>query len=223
MLLISALFAYARGLVHEVLALAAWIGAAFATLYGFSFLQPYALNLTTIDILADFGAGVVIFVVSLVLLSMLTRRISKKVKDSALNAVDRSLGFLFGLLRGALIVCVGYIGLELVYPKDDQPEMVRQARALELVEPGAEMLTSLIPENLSAVGTPFGGDGKEDDGKEDAEKDKGKRRVVQDLLAPKPKSGENSNAGGTDGGADAGYGQKERQQMERLHDSLQNR
>lgn len=217
-LLISALLAYARGLVHEVLSLAAWIGATFATLYGFPFLQPHARKLTTIDILADFSAGVVIFVVSLVLLSMLTRRISKKVKDSALNAVDRSLGFLFGLLRGALIVCVAYIGLELVYPKDDQPEMVRQARALELVEPGAKMLTSLIPENLSAVGTPFG-----DDGKKDAEKDQGSRRVVQDLLAPKPKSGENSNAGGTDGGADAGYGQKERQQMERLHDSLQNR
>ena len=192
-----------------MLALAAWIGATFATLYGFPFLQPHARKLTTIDILADFGAGVVIFVVSLVVLSMLTRRISKKVKDSGLNAVDRSLGFLFGLLRGALVVCIAYIGLELVYPKDDQPEMVRQARALELVQPGAEILTSLIPENLAAVGTPFG-----DDGKEDAGKDPGSRRVVQDLLAPKPKSGENS---------DAGYGQKERQQMERLHDSLQNR
>ncbi len=221
-LLISALLAYVRGLVHEVLSLAAWIGAAFATLYGFPFLQPHARKLTTIDILADFGAGVVIFVVSLVLLSMLTRRISKKVRTSALNAVDRSLGFLFGLARGALVVCIAYIGLELVYPKDDQPEMVRQARALELVEPGAEMLTSLIPENLSGLGAPFGSAGKEDPGK-DKGKDEGNRRVVQDLLAPKPKSGENSNAGGTDGGADAGYGQKERQQMERLHDSLQNR
>ncbi len=217
-LLISALLAYVRGLVHEVLSLAAWIGAIFTTLYGFPFLQPHARKLTTIDILADFGAGVVIFVVALVLLSMLTRRISKKVKDSALSVVDRSLGFLFGLLRGALIVCIAYIGLGLVYPKDDQPEMVRQARALELVEPGAEILTSLIPENFPAVGTPFG-----DDGKEDAGKDKGTRRVVQDLLAPKPKSGENSNAGGTDGGAGVGYGQKKRQEMDRLHDSLQNR
>ena len=52
-LLISALLAYARGLVHEVLALAAWIGAIFATLYGFPFLQPYARKLTTIDIVAD--------------------------------------------------------------------------------------------------------------------------------------------------------------------------
>ncbi len=219
-LLISALLAYARGLVHEVLALAAWIGAIFATLYGFPFLQPHARKLTTIDIVADFGAGVVIFVISLVLLSMLTRRISKKVRTSALNAVDRSLGFLFGLARGAVVVCIAYIGLELVYPKDDQPQMVRQARALELVEPGAEILTSLIPENLSAVGTPFGGDGKEDAG---AGKDPGSRRVVQDLLAPKPKSGENGATGGTTGGADAGYGKKERRQMERLHDSLQKR
>lgn len=217
-LLISALLAYVRGLVHEVLSLAAWIGAIFATLYGFPYLQPHTRKLTTIDTIADFGAGVVIFVVSLVLLSLLTRRISKKVKDSALNVVDRPLGFLFGLLRGALIVCIAYIGLELVYSKDDQPEMVRQARALDLVEPGAKILTSLIPESFLTVGAPFGDDRKEDTGK-----DQGTRRVVQDLLAPKPKSGENSNAGGTNGSADVGYGQKKRQEMDRLHDSIQNR
>ncbi len=70
------------------------------------------------DIVADFGTGIVIFVLSLVILSLMSRRISKKVKESPLNAVDRSLGFLFGLLRGALIVCIAYIGLGMFYPQD---------------------------------------------------------------------------------------------------------
>ncbi len=208
LLLISAILAYMRGLVHEVLSVAAWIGAIFATIYGFPYLKPYARERIDIEIVADFGAGVVIFVVALVLLSLVTRSISKTVKESALNAVDRSLGFLFGLLRGALIAVVAYIGLGMVYPEDDQPEWVLEARSMELIRPGAQMLTALIPENFS-----FG-----DDEKEAGEKDKkprNKRKVVQDLIAPKPK--------GTNGDDVVGYGEKERQQMERLHETIKDR
>ncbi|MEE9317013.1 MAG: CvpA family protein [Rhodospirillales bacterium] len=213
LLLLSGFLAYARGLVHEVLSVAGWIGAIFATIYGFPLLKPFARLVTEIEIVADFGAGVVIFVVSLILLSLVTRRISKKVKDSALNAVDRSLGFLFGLLRGALICVIAYIGLGMVYPDDDQPEWILQARSMELLRPGAAMLTNLIPENFTV-----GGDEKEAGGgeKEDQPQDRSnKRRVVQDLLAPKPKSKNGDDV--------LGYGQKERQQMEQLHESIKDR
>ncbi len=213
LLLLSGFLAYARGLVHEVLSVAGWIGAIFATIYGFPLLKPFARLVTEIDIVADFGAGVVIFVVSLILLSLVTRRISKKVKDSALNAVDRSLGFLFGLLRGALICVIAYIGLGMVYPEDDQPEWVLEARSMELLRPGAAMLTELIPENFTVGGDEkeAGGDEKKDQPQDPSDK----RRVVQDLLAPKPKSKNGDDV--------LGYGQKERQQMEQLHESIKDR
>ncbi len=217
LLLISAVLAYMRGLVHEVLSVAAWIGAIFATIYGFPYLRPYAREWVEIDLVADFGAGVVIFVVALVLLYFITRRISKKVKASTLNAVDRSLGFLFGLLRGALIVVVAYIGLGMVYPEDDQPEWVLEARSMELIRPGAQMLTGLIPEDFD-----FGDDGKKTDGEAEGgkagkkdKKPRDKRRVVLDLIAPKPK--------GKNGDDVVGYGEKERQQMERLHETIKDR
>ena len=220
LLLLSGFLAYARGLVHEVLSVAGWIGAIFATIYGFPLLKPFARKVTEIEIAADFGAGVVIFIVSLVLLSLVTRRISKKVKDSPLNAVDRSLGFLFGLLRGALIAVIAYIGLGMVYPEDDQPEWVLEARSMELIRPGAAMLTELIPESFTISGDEkeAESDKKGDKGvkKKDRPRDSSdKRRVVQDLLAPKPKS--------KNGGDVLGYGQKERQQMEQLHETIKDR
>lgn len=221
LLLLSGFLAYARGLVHEVLSVAGWIGAIFATIYGFPFLKPFARRVTEIEIAADFGAGVVIFVVTLVLLSLVTRRISKKVKDSPLNAVDRSLGFLFGLLRGALIAVIAYIGLGMVYPEDDQPEWVLEARSMKLLSPGAAMLTELIPESFTISGDEKEAPGDEKgDKKGDKKKDRhrdssNKRRVVQDLLAPKPKS--------KNGGDVLGYGQKERQQMEQLHETIKDR
>ncbi len=221
LVLISAALAYARGLVHEVLSVAGWIGAIFATFYGFPLLRPFARQLTTIDIVADFGAGIVIFVVSLVILSLLTRSISKKVKDSALNAVDRSLGFLFGLLRGALIVCIAYIGLGMFYPQDDRPQRISEARSMELIGPGAALLVALIPENFTAAGFGDEEDGSEE--KKDADgKKTGTRRVVLELLAPKPK-GADDKKDGAPGGDAAGYGVKARQQMDRLNEILKDR
>jgi len=213
LLLISAVLAYVRGLVHEVLAVAAWVGAIFATIYGFPTLKPFARQWVDIEIVADFGAGIVLFVVALVFLSLLTRRIAKTVKASALNAVDRSLGFLFGLLRGALIIVIAYIGMGMVYPEDERPEWVNKARSLQLIEPGAVMLLALIPENFD-----FGGGGKEDGSKPPADKEKkpqNKRKVVLELISPKPK--------GTNGDDVVGYGEKERQQMERLHETIKER
>jgi membrane protein required for colicin V production len=213
LLLVSAVLAYARGLVQEVLSIAGWIGAIFATGYGFPHLRPYARELTTIDIVADFGAGIVIFIIALVILSLFTRRISKIVKNSALSAIDRSLGFLFGLVRGALVVVVAYIGLGIFYSQDEQPEWIRQSRSMELIIPGAELLASLIPENLNAI---TGAENKDANGSAagKAEKPAGTRKIIQDLMLPRPQSTDTQDP------VTGGYGKKERQQMERLNDSI---
>ncbi|MBT6882895.1 MAG: CvpA family protein [Rhodospirillaceae bacterium] len=202
-LLVSGLLAYARGFVHEVFSIAGWIGAIFATFYGFPFAQPYARQFIGSELLADLSAGTLIFLVALVVLSMLTRSISSRVKDSALNALDRALGFLFGILRGALIVIIGYIGLELLLPKDEQPEWVQNARSMQLIEPGAELLIAELPEKYASK--------KSDTSKKLKKKagelmDSGK--VVRDLISPAPKSDAKKNPDG--------YDNNERQDMERL-------
>lgn len=146
-LLISGVLAYARGFVHETLAVGGWVGAFIATVEGYPYLQPHARDLIPTDLVADFAAGTAIFVVSLVVLSLVTRAISSRVKESALNALDRALGFLFGLVRGAVLVCVAYIGLEFMIPREEQPEWITTARSLPLIVQGASAIVSLLPED----------------------------------------------------------------------------
>ncbi len=196
-LLISALLAYARGFVHEVLAIVGWIGAIFATFYGFPHLQPYARQLIPMDLAADLTAGVVIFVFTLVILSMITRGISKQVQASALNALDRALGFLFGLFRGALIVVIAYIGLELVMPKDKQPPFVRDAKSMQFIEPASKELIKLLPDR-------YGGSAGVEKSSAASSPGKVVLDMIQPVLKPAPKPG-----------AD-GYGNGQRQEMERL-------
>lgn len=209
-LLVSALLAYARGFVHEVLAIVGWIGAIFATFYGFPYAQPYARRVIALDLAADLAAGVIIFIFTLVFLSMMTRAVSRKVQDSALNALDRALGFLFGLLRGALIVVIAYIGLELVMPRDNQPAFIQEARAMQLIEPAKTELLAMLPDR-------YGGTKEEDDkAKEGAADTPG--RVIMDIITPKPKAAPESDAGG----APEGYGKDQRQEMERLIGNTKN-
>ncbi len=200
--LVSAFLAYARGFVHEILSVAGWIGAGFITIYAFPIVQPYARDLIPIELAADLAAGVVVFIVSLAILSILTRAISKRVQDSALNALDRSLGFLFGMARGAVLVCLVYIAIEWMMPVVDQPAWLRNARTMPLIEAGAEMLRSLIPEEAAAASNTAA---------EQTNKLIESQKIIEGLIAPEPKSDEAETL--------EGYGEKIRSEMERLIDS----
>ena len=72
-LLISSLFAYARGFVHEVFAVIGWIGAILATFYGFPYLILYSRQLIPMPLAADIATGALIFICTLVLLSIITK------------------------------------------------------------------------------------------------------------------------------------------------------
>ncbi len=212
-LLISALLAYARGFVHEVLAVAGWIGAIFATIYGFPYLKPYARDLVSIELVADLGAGVAIFVVSAAVLSLVTRGASKLMRSSAFNLLDRSLGFLFGALRGAVLVCLVYLGTvwvlspaeeETAEDQDPRPQWLLEARSLPLIEEGSEIIKSLVPKDDAAA---------LEEARDKALQFDRTRKVWSEMLNPRAK--------GEEPGETSGYGDKERQDMERLIDSNQ--
>lgn len=203
-LLLSALLAYARGFVHEVLSVLGWIGAIFATIHGYPYLKPYARQFIPVELIADLAAGVVIFIVTLIVLSFITRGAAKMVKASALNFLDRSLGFLFGIVRGAVIVCILYLGISWLMPPAEQPAWARSARSMPLIENGADMLRALIPEDTSQAGAEAAGNVKNK-----AEKILETERVFRDMLTKEPEAPKST-------GRTSGYSRGERQEMERL-------
>ncbi|HEC14511.1 MAG TPA: CvpA family protein [Rhodospirillales bacterium] len=204
-LLVSALLAFARGFIHEVLAIAGWLGAIFASIYGFPYLKPYARQWIPYEMVADIGAGVVIFILTLVLLSLLTRGVSQRIHASALNALDRSLGFLFGLARGVVLVCLVYVAVEWVIPIEEQPKWLAQARSMPLVRAGGGLLKTLIPAGTIATGeTAAAAAGQT------ARKFLDVQDAMGEMIRLQPRSPK------TDKGADRGYGKKERTDMQRL-------
>jgi membrane protein required for colicin V production len=147
-LVLSGLFAFARGFVKEALSIVAWAGAAFAAYYAFPAARRFVGGFMPEGPVADGVAAVGLFVVALIVLSLVASAISRRVKHSSLSALDRTFGLLFGLARGALIVCLAYIALAWLLPPGQQPRWMAQARTLPLLASGAETLRQLMPSPL---------------------------------------------------------------------------
>jgi membrane protein required for colicin V production len=143
--LVSGVFAFVRGLVHELLALGAWIGAGIATYYGIDRVIPVARRLTDVQPLADIGAGAALFLAVLIVLSVATRILVRQIRNSSFGALDRSLGLLFGLARGALIVAIAWLTTAWAYQEEPLPEWIAEARTLPLAQAA---LYDALPEAL---------------------------------------------------------------------------
>jgi len=150
-LLISGLLAFMRGFVHEILSIGAWVGAALAALYGMPYAQPTARGLIPFDWAADAAAFVVIFLVVLFALSIITNMMSKTIQASALNNLDRSLGFVFGLIRAGVILGVLLIISDWLMTADSRPDWMRRAKTLPVIEAVADGLRRLVPDTFMAA------------------------------------------------------------------------
>ncbi len=214
---VSGLFAFFRGLVREVLAVFAWVGAALVAVYGLPYARPYARQYIESEPLANGVAAVAIFLVALFFLAMISHAISNRVQDSALNAVDRTLGFLFGLARGAVLVCLGYLVIEWALAGSDKPDWLRSAKSLPFVERGAATIRRLLPADPKDAAAQA-----IEDAKRKAQQLNDDRKTFERLVSPtptraeaaKPDAAQPAKAGAPP--AAQGYNPNERRDIDRI-------
>lgn len=150
---LSALIGFFRGFVREVLSLAAWAGAAWLALTFHAHGQALISGMVENQTMAAFVAGGAIFIVSLVILMLVAGFLSRGVqKTSMLGPANRILGLLFGVMRGAVIVAIGYIAAVHLAADPENPEEPKRAwvetsRLLSHVRTVAAGLQRLVPED----------------------------------------------------------------------------
>ncbi|MBV9990680.1 MAG: CvpA family protein [Alphaproteobacteria bacterium] len=143
---ISAVYATYRGFVSETLSIFAWAAAAFATLFFGPKLAPVARGLFASPLLGVLAGYAAIFLVVLLPLSFMSFRFAQSVKNSQVGTLDRSLGAVFGVVRGLAIIGLAYIAFSSVIPVRHQPDWVAGAKTLPLIQVSAEALLSLVPD-----------------------------------------------------------------------------
>ncbi len=146
-MLVSAMLAMIRGFMREILSIGAWAVAAIATVYSYGKLLPMAKQYFNNDIVA---AAVVIggvFLGTLLIVSVLTVRVSDMILDSRVGALDRTLGFLFGLGRGLLIVVVAFLFFDWLVPVKSQPVWVQTAKSKVVLQGTGDWLKAMLPDD----------------------------------------------------------------------------
>ncbi|MEA2743617.1 MAG: rane protein required for colicin production [Acetobacteraceae bacterium] len=145
-LAISGLLAFARGLVREVLGVGAWIGAIAAAFLSLPRMRGIVRNWFATPEWVDPVSFMVVFLLTLIVLMLVARAIGGVVRRSALGGVDRTLGLVFGLVRGAAVVIIAYIIGQMVFPIERWPDVVLEARTLTPTYEAARWVRDQLPE-----------------------------------------------------------------------------
>lgn len=150
-MLISGLLALMRGFTREVLSLISWGLAAVAAWFafqnkpGFDLVLPYVNN----DKIAQAVIAATAFILVLIIVSIISVKISDSVVESSVGAFDRTLGFIYGIARGLVLVAIAYMFYSWANPPDKHEDWIRNAQTLPLIQTVSNMLISLMPPDIA--------------------------------------------------------------------------
>ncbi len=155
-LAVSALLAYSRGFVREILSIIGWIVAAIAAFVFAPDVEPLVREIPFVaDIIGEacdlsmIAAFGVVFVGALIVVSIFTPLISGAIQNSALGPLDQGLGFLFGLARGALLIVVALIVYDRLIAGGEGIPMVEDSKTVSVLAEVQQRVAEELPEDAS--------------------------------------------------------------------------
>lgn len=149
-MLVSAVLAMIRGFTREVFSIASWVAAAAATYFLWERLFPYTQQYIADKNLALGVTVVGIFFVTLIVVSLVTMRLSDFILDSKAGPLDRTLGFIFGAARGIVLVVIAVLFLNFFIAPERQPAWIAEARSKPWLDSVGNDLLAALPEDPEA-------------------------------------------------------------------------
>lgn len=146
-LLISALLSTTRGFASEMLGLGAWFVATTAGVYLMPVLEPFSSKYISNPIVSNLASCVLSTVLILAILTIVFNHLTEKIKRSSLNRLDHFLGFLFGLLRGLVILVLVYFFTMTLAPKSLE-QFEKESKLFVYLEKVTDNVKEQLPESL---------------------------------------------------------------------------
>jgi membrane protein required for colicin V production len=146
--LVSAVLAMIRGFSREVLSVASWAAAAIAALLFYKQATPLVQPYVDSDLVAQAAAAGGIFLITLIIVSLITMKIADFIIDSRVGALDRTLGFVFGAARGILLVVVAISFFNWLVGSN-QPGWIAEAKSKPLLDSLSGKLLAMLPEDAA--------------------------------------------------------------------------
>lgn len=149
--LISGLLAMYRGLARELLSILSWIAAAAIGAWIF-----FTKKELSVDVAAQTGlpqpvalavVALVVALIVLIIVHLITARISDAILDSSVGMIDRVLGFVFGAVRGFILIVIPYMFYQSFFPDEQQHfAWVKDSQSLPYIKSTGETIRALMVE-----------------------------------------------------------------------------
>ncbi len=153
-MLISALLAMVRGFSREVLSIVSWVAAAFAALTFYPVVSPimasFIPSIADKQLVLDGLSAALVFLLVLIVVSYFTMLIADMIIDSRIGVLDRTLGFIFGAARGALLVIIALMGF-IWLADENEPEWVANAKSRPMLVSIGTNIRDSLPSDLDQV------------------------------------------------------------------------
>lgn len=157
---VSALVAIARGVTKELLSIIGWVLAGVSVYYLLPVVDPIMKKYIASEVLSGLVSGMVILIMFCIFWVLAADKISTQIRFSKLSALDRILGFIFGIFRGVVIVILLQIMISSLIPEESQKGVFAESRYFKLAGDAAGPIKGLIPEkwfdDLKAKGESLG-------------------------------------------------------------------
>jgi membrane protein required for colicin V production len=136
-----------RGYTREDFSIGSWVAAAVVTYFFWDDVRPFVQGYVEDENLSLGVTIAGIFFITLLIVSVITMRISDFVLDSRAGPLDRTLGFIFGAVRGLILVVIAILFINFFIAPDRQPEWISLAQSKPWLDSLGEDLMNSLPED----------------------------------------------------------------------------
>ena len=130
-----------------------WVISTIITIILVPKLQPVVSEYIESEFINNVGLGVAIFIISLFIIILLGKTLSKAVTWTGVGSIDKTFGLIFGVFKGYIVsVCIFSI-LNWFYPYKNWGISAEDAISFEVIIKGSEILIEEFPSNEDFIDT----------------------------------------------------------------------
>lgn len=170
-LFISSVIAFLRGFIREVLTIFGVVGGAAAGYFGGPYVAPFfrdwmgvvegepparLFDIIPYSIIADVLSYGIVFVGVVIILSIVSHFLAESAKSIGLGAMDRTLGVVFGMVRGVVLLALLYLPVYMLVDAETKSRWFADSRSFVYLENITGGLAAYLPQQ-SIQNTETGG------------------------------------------------------------------
>ena len=149
----SVIQCFLKGFSLSLISFMKWVFSTIITIILVPKFQPIVRDYIQSEFINNIGLGVLIFILTLFVIILIGKTLSKAVTWTGVGSIDKVFGFLFGFFKG-YIVCICLFSIfNWFYPYQNWGISAENAISFNLISKGSEILIEEFPSNDDFIDT----------------------------------------------------------------------